>query len=382
MRSSSRLVPGCVLALALVVAAARCGSAQGPTGTKSPTDSFPPLPNDNPPGASAAARAAATSLGRGVNFGNMLEAPQEGAWGLWVRDEYIDAAAATGFRSVRLPVRWSNHAAPGSPYTLDPAFLVHVDTIVGKLLDKGLVVVLNMHHYRQLDGDTPDAGDVPVDTARLDERFLTIWKQLAEHFKGRSDRLLFELYNEPHGRLSAAKWNDLAARALGVVRQTNPERVVVIGPVSWNGADALKSLRLPNDANLIVTVHNYNPFNFTHQGAEWASPVPPVGVTCCTADQQASLTGPLATAAAWSAANHYPVFLGEFGAYEKGDMASRARYTRLVRDQAEARGITWTYWEFAAGFGVYDPVAHTFRAQLREALLGSQPVAGVVPTGR
>ncbi|HEX9109383.1 MAG TPA: glycoside hydrolase family 5 protein [Longimicrobiales bacterium] len=379
MRSIAPTIVRCILALALVAATARCGKAQGPSsldpGNEPPAaDPFPPMANDHAPGASAAARAAAAGLARGVNFGNMLEAPSEGAWGLWVRDEYVDAAASAGFKSVRLPVRWSNHTAPGSPYGVDPAFMAHVDSIVGKLLDKGLYVVLNMHHYRALDGDTPDAGDVTVDPAKLDERFLTIWQQIAQRFRDRGDHLVFELYNEPHGRLTAAKWNDLAARALGVVRKTNPTRVVMIGPVSWNSADALASLRLPNDANLIVTVHNYSPFNFTHQGAEWVSPVLPLGVTCCSAAQQNELAAPLETARKWAAANDYPVYLGEFGAYQKADMTSRVRFTRLMRDAAESRGITWGYWEMAAGFGVYDPAAHTFRVGLRDALLGSQPV--------
>lgn len=383
MRRIARLALGSCCALALLLAVARCGRAQAPASPPdTPADLFPPMPNDHPPGATVAARAAARALGRGVNFGNMLEAPREGGWGLWVRDEYIDSAAAVGFKSVRLPVRWSNYASPGSPYTVDPAFLAHVDSIVGKLLDKGLYVVLNMHHYRQLDGEAPEAGDLVVDTSKVEERFLTIWQQLAQHFKGRSDHLLFELYNEPHGRLTAAKWNELAARALGVVRRTNPERVVVIGPVSWNNADALPTLRLPNDGNLIVTVHNYSPFAFTHQGASWVSPMLPLGVSCCDAAQQAELTAPLQKAATWSAASGYPVFLGEFGAYEKADMAARIRFTRLMRDQAEAREITWAYWEFAAGFGVYDPVTHAFRTGLRDALLGSAAVAALTEAQR
>jgi len=333
-------------------------------------DDFPPLPSDHPPGASAAARATAAAIGRGVNFGNMLEAPVEGDWGLKVTPEFIDSAAAVGFKSVRLPVRWSNHAAVARPFTIDHAFMMRVDSIVDRLLGKGLYVVLNMHHYRQLDGDTRDAGEEAVFEPLVDERFIRMWVQIAEQFRNKSDHLVFELYNEPHGRLDDAGWNVLAARTLGAVRHSNPSRIVVIGPIGWNSAGSLEWLRLPNDANLIVTVHNYDPFTFTHQGASWAGS-PPTGVTCCTATQIAALTAPLETARAWSATHDYPIFLGEFGAYEAGDMASRARFTRYMRDAAESRGITWTYWEFAAGFGVYDPQAHAFRPALRDALLGS-----------
>jgi endoglucanase len=37
----------------------------------------------------------------------------------------------------------------------------------------------------------------------------------------------------------------------------------------------------------------------------------------------------------------------------------------------EARGMSWTYWEFAAGFGVYDPQTLTFRQRLLDSLLGT-----------
>ncbi len=334
-------------------------------------DDFPPMANDAPPGATASTRATAAALGRGVNFGNMLEAPHEGDWGLRVTQEFIDSAASAGFKTVRLPVRWSNHASAGEPFTVDATFMARVESVVDALLAKGVYVVLNMHHYRQLDGDALDAGESPVADSVLEERFLRIWVQIAERFRAKSDHLIFELYNEPHGRQTAERWNLLAARALGAVRRSNPTRIVVIGPVSWNNASALSSLRLPNDANLIVTVHNYEPFAFTHQGATWVSPVLPTGVSCCDGAQVTALSTPLQTANTWSVAHGYPVFLGEFGAYEAADMASRVRYTRLERDVAESRGMSWTYWEFASGFGVYDPAAHAFRAGLRDALLGN-----------
>lgn len=332
--------------------------------------SYPPMPNDAPPGASASATATAAALGRGVNFGNMFEAPTEGAWGLTVTDDFIDKAAAAGFKSVRLPVRWSNHANAEAPFTIDAAFLARVDGVVDKLLAKGLVVVLNMHHYRQLDGDALDANERSVAASVMDLRFVMLWEQIAAHFQGRNSRLVFELYNEPHGRLNGEPWNVLAARTLGVVRKTNPDRIVMIGPTRWNNASDLQQLKLPNDANLIATVHNYSPFPFTHQGAEWVSPVLPLGVTCCSAAQQAEMVAPLDVAKAWSAAKRYPMYVGEFGAYSKADDASRIAFNRTMRQAMESRGMTWAYWEFASGFGVYDPAKLSFRQPLLDSLLG------------
>jgi endoglucanase len=267
-------------------------------------------------------------------------------------------------------VRWSNHAAAAPPFAIDPQFFARVESVVDKLLAKGLYVVLNMHHYHQLDGDALNRAEFAVDDGVPDIRFLVLWQQIEERFRGKNDRLVFELYNEPHRRLTPPMWNDLAARALTIVRKSNPRRLVIMGPTGWDAAQALSSLRLPNDPNLIVTIHNYQPFAFTHQGAEWVQPVRPIGVRCCDTGQQAAAVAPLAQSKSWSDAARYPLFLGEFGAYSKADMASRVTFTRFMRDQAEAHGMSWSYWELAAGFGVYDPAAHAWRVPLKDALLG------------
>lgn len=326
--------------------------------------------------ASAQTRAAFALLGPGVNFGNMLEALREGDWGARFEDDHAATVRSAGFGHVRLPVRWSAHASPDAQARIDAVFMARVDAVVERLLGQGLTVVLNMHHYRQLDGDRLDAGEPRVDRGDLQPRFLAMWRQIAEHFARHPDRLWFELYNEPHGEL-AAGWNDLASRALRVVRQSNPQRVVVIGPVQWNNARALERLRLPPDDRLVVTVHNYEPFRFTHQQADWADPevARARGEHCCNDAQRRQLVEPLEIAKRWSDRHGVPVWLGEFGAYggppgRPNDMASRTEYTRLVREAAERRGIQWAYWEFASGFGAYDPKARQWREPLRDALLG------------
>src|SRR5688572_20316265 len=85
---------------------------------------------------SAQTYATAHALGRGVNLDNMLEAPREGDWGVKADPALIDRAAAT-FKTVRVPIRWSNHAAPTADATLDPVFAARVDQVVDALLLKG-----------------------------------------------------------------------------------------------------------------------------------------------------------------------------------------------------------------------------------------------------
>ena len=362
------------IALALTAAAlallAACAGAPPPAGAD-PLAGFPPLAAASAPGASPAARAYAAGLARGVNFGNMLDAPTEGAWDLRVDDRFIALAGLPGgIRSVRLPVRWSNHASPDAEARIDAAFMARVDDVVRRLLARGVPVVLDMHHYRQFDGDAPDAGDAKVPDAVVDQRFFAMWRQIADHFRDAPPALAFELYNEPHGRLTE-RWNDLMSRGVRLVRESNPRRIIVVGPTQWNSARGLPTFAMPPDANLVLTIHHYDPFTFTHQGAPWIKPEMPTGVGCCSARQLADIRAPLDMAQRWSAGNGYPVYVGEFGAFDKVARDDRNRYTRTMRDEIERRGMTWTYWELAAGFGYYDPVVGAVRPDgLEQALFG------------
>jgi len=307
----------------------------------------------------------APPFGRGINLGNALDAPREGEWGVTLEESYFAAIAAAGFDSVRLPVRWSAHAEQAAPYTIDPQFFARVDWAVEQALSRGLAVVLNMHHYEELDAQYFDHT----------ERYLGLWQQIAAHYRDRPPQLAFELLNEPHDKLTADRWNRLSADALAVVRKTNPLRTVVIGPVAWNAIRELDSLQLPEaDRNLVVTVHYYNPFTFTHQGAPWLDPAsrPPVGTPWTGSDaERAAITRDLDDAALWGLKHRRPIYLGEFGALSTADLASRARWTKFVADEAARRRMGYAYWEFCSGFGAYDPVKRAWIEPLRDALVSA-----------
>jgi endoglucanase len=313
--------------------------------------------------------ALAKSLGRGINLGNMLEAPREGDWGLRVESSYIEEVA-NNFTTVRLPVRWSNHAAPTEDAALDEVFARRVDGIVDQLLAKGVNVILNVHHYGQLAGDGLQPNEFSVDPSVVEARLLNIWRQLSERYRTRSPKLVFELFNEPHGKLDGEPWNALAAKALAAVRESSPSRAVLIGPSYWNHVRDLPRLRMPKDKNLLLSIHSYDPFGFTHQGASWIPvSIQQVGSSCCDAVQKKQITDVLDTAKRWSLTNGYPVHLGEFGAHKAASMPAREAYTRFVRDAAEARGFSWTYWDFGASFAAYDIRTKQWIEPLRRALL-------------
>jgi endoglucanase len=170
-------------------------------------------------------------------------------------------------------------------------------------------------------------------------------------------------------------WQEFVPILLGAVRASNPTRIVLIGPASWNGISHLDKLRLPEDERyLIVTFHYYDPMPFTHQQAGWVEGSEAwkgtvwLGIT----RERDELAAAFDSAAAWAERNGRPLNVGEFGAYQAADMASRARWTRAVVEEAERRGFSWTYWEFCSGFGAYDPIADAWREPLLQALMNKR----------
>ena len=304
-------------------------------------------------------------IGRGINLGNALDAPSEGSWGLTLEESFFEQIKKAGFNSVRIPVRWATHTGPAPEYKVDPAYFARVDWAIDQALSRGLVTIINIHH----DDETYK------DPAKTEARLIATWTQIAARYRNRPAQLVFELLNEPNGVLTPEKWQLLFPKLLQVVRETNPTRCVIIGPGQWNNVDALKTLSLPeNDRNLIATFHYYNPFHFTHQSAEWVEGSDKwKGETWTgTPEQVAAIQKDFDKATAWSEANHRPIFLGEFGAYSAADMKSRALWTAAIAREAEKRGFSWSYWEFASGFGAYDKDKAEWRAPLKDAL---------VPTG-
>jgi endoglucanase len=263
-------------------------------------------------------------LGRGINMGNSFEAPTETEWGNQWKPEYFKIISQLGFKHVRLPVRWEpvERSLASAPYTLTPAFLDRIQQVVDTALKYNLHIIVNMHHHEAL-YENPSAQK---------ERFLSQWSQIADRFKNYPDKLLFEVLNEPHGNITPEIWNEYFAAALVEIRKTNPNRIVLLGVADYGGLGSIGKLDLPEDEYIILSPHYYNPFNFTHQGAEWVDGADAWMGTKWndTEVDRETIASEFSFAQQFSAANHIPIHVGEFGAYSKADIESRERWTTFL----------------------------------------------------
>jgi endoglucanase len=304
------------------------------------------------------------ALGRGVNMGNMFEAPSEGEWGNPFKDDYFKKISDLGFSHVRIPIRWDvpARALQTSPFTINNVFLQRIKTVIDLAIANKLYVVFNMHHHEGIFANPNDEK----------AKFLAQWAQIAQFFKGYDQKLIFEIMNEPHDKLTPALWNVFFKDALSEIRKTNPTRAVVMGLANYGGLGGLPELKLPADKNIIVSVHYYNPFNFTHQGAEWigAEAQNWLGTKWEDLDlerkQIQSEFDPLIT---FAKINDAPIHIGEFGAYGKADIDSRAKWSTFLARWFESKGWSWAYWEWSAGFGIFDPTTGQMNTKLADALL-------------
>jgi endoglucanase len=329
----------------------------------------------------------------GVNLGDYLESPPGSGWGVTVDASEFAIIKHEGFDHVRVPIGWQHYAGPGPDFTLSPEIFSKVDFAVTNALAAGLAVMINIHHFDELDQDPAGTTD----------EFLKIWAQIAAHYKKFPRQLTFELDNEPHKNATTALMNPIYAQAIAEIRKTNPRRIIFVEPGDWGGIGELKNLVLPPDNRLIVSVHCYEPFYFTHQGAGWTDlpkvtgvqfPGPPAtplvsdpslhlpaGMsnwiqrynTLPTAENPSSpiaFEGRLKYVRAWSDYYGRPIHLGEFGAYTTADSQSRARFYAAFRRACEENHIGWAIWDWSAGFRYWDKKNNQPMPGMREALFG------------
>jgi endoglucanase len=298
-------------------------------------------------------------LGRGVNiigYDPIWRSRDQARF----QEKHFRLLKEAGFQSVRINLQPFRQMDRTNGWALSSRWFETLDWAVAKATAQGLQVILDFHEYNRM-GQDPEGNKA---------QFLAFWRQLSAHCQTAPNSVVFEILNEPNKKLTPELWNQYLHEALAIIREKNLTRTVIIGPAFWNSVDHLKELDLPaDDRHLIVTVHYYKPMEFTHQGAAWTDHKDKSGITWGNDVERKSVQEDFANVTAWAKDNKRPIFLGEFGAYDKALMESRVKYTDFVARTAEGLGWSWAYWQFDNDFILWDMKADNWVEPILRALI-------------
>lgn len=297
----------------------------------------------------------------GWNLGNSLEAiGGETAWGNpAVNQAMFNAVKAAGFKSVRIPVSWTQYS--DANFNISASWMARVKQVVDYARNAGLYVMINVHW----DGGwmQPTYAQQSAANSRLNK----FWTQIGTTFKYYDDYLLFAgtnetmvdgNYNAPTTEYCTVQKSFLktfvdAVRATG---GNNATRHLVVQGFNTNidytvGCNAT----LPTDTvanRLMMEVHFYDPYNFTlnSSGSIWqwgANATSPANTE--TWANEAFVDGQFQKMKTNFIDKGIPVILGEYAASSKTEFDAAGTYRKAwdqyITRAAYTRGVVPMYWD-------------------------------------
>ena len=347
--------------------------------------SFHTLADSIPPDSSRmdtlSSPALAAKMVPGWNLGNTLEAiPNETSWGNpLTTQKLIDSVKAAGFNSVRIPVAWSKFTGDTSQHIIDTAWLKRVEQVVNYVLNDSMYAIINEHW----DGGWQEP--TYADSAYVNHRLATMWKQIAVHFRDYGNHLLFAGTNEItiinyYGTPSKENFvvqNGFNQAFVNAVRATggrNYYRYLAVQGYVTNIDYTVANFVTPVDVTpgrLMVEVHYYDPYDFTlntnDKITQWGMYATDASKTETWANESYA-DGEFQKMKTSFVDKGFGVLLGEYGATIRTNLGSaaldtsyekyRRYYMQYITRSMERHHLVPYYWDVGAygdhGSGLFD----------------------------
>lgn len=164
------------------------------------------------------------------------------------------------------------------PYELDPDYLAYLDNVVDWTEEAGLYLVIaprtgpgrSEQSFAASFDDVPDYAPWEpfwFDAAARD-KWKEMWQFIANRYADRPHVIGYDLMVEPHPEelgIELDEWYGFAEELIRAIRQVDTETPIIVPVTQWSSAYGFETaVRLP-DERLVYDVHQYEPFQFTHQ---------------------------------------------------------------------------------------------------------------------
>jgi len=274
-----------------------------------------------------------------------------------------------GFKSIRLPVAFEYFNSDESSMR---KVLGYLDQVLKSCRLYGFKLII-CYHFGNLNDNNYLTESQAV---------ISLWQKLAKRYLRESgENLFFDIFNEPP-HMNPDLWKNVATSIISGIRQVDQNRTLIVGASNYNSIYEMSRMTPFSDDNLIYAFHFYEPFFFTHQGAEWvggqvstievpfpydASRWPPLNPKAKGTAGEAhydmyprdgneqSVHDKLQIVKNWAAQYNVPLLCGEYGVYKKyADLESRCRYIKAVRQNLKAMGIPGIMWDYNTNFSLFE----------------------------
>lgn len=305
--------------------------------------------------------------------------------------EMIAAIADAGLNLLRIPITWFEEIGPAPEYVINPLRLARIKEVIDDAISNNMYVIINMHHE--------NSWIKPLEQyyEDIEDKFLRIWIQIANYFNEYDEKLLFEALNEPRIDGGVDEWqgatrevriviNKLQAAFVKEVRKTggnNVKRGLLITTAGASASDiAVEELKIPEDENIIVSIHPYLPHNFCYQYKDGSDISVWDGTENYKIDQVFDKLGQVFIS------KNIPVILTEYGAVNKeylddnGDRHTNEdeviKWVQYFLNKANHYGIKCVWWDnnyYSSGdeyFGLFNRSdCSWYRPKLKDAIIAA-----------
>jgi endoglucanase len=270
---------------------------------------------------------------------------------------------------VRLPVAWDTYAKDGE---ITPKQFQRVSEVVNWITDSGMFCVLNIHwDGGWIDSDRKEQFPQTFHTfsPEAEKKFRSYWDQIARHFAGKNQKLIFEALNEEtnfdkEGSMEKAyatltRVNQLFIDTVRATGGNNATRLLIVtGYTTDIEKTCNPGYKLPKDTvpgKLFISVHYYTPWTFVglDKDASWGKMMPTWG-----SEEDLKLLNRLFDAMNdFCVRNNTPAFIGEFSMCSRKEAASSIRWTSSVYNAAASRKMIPVLWDTGGAVSRRDPYA-------------------------
>ena len=313
-------------------------------------------------------------------------------------------------RLAALGANYVNISHPGlftedPPYTVDPDMEANLDRLLDMAAQAGLFAVITFRtgpgrsEFWAFWGEDTDSDPeeewfdpsyynnrVWVDPA-AQEGWVAMWRYTAQRYRNHPVVVGYDLMCEPNSNEVGGypdtepldlwdpeefyaeyggtlyDWNQLYPDIVSAIREVDPETPILIGGMGYSAVEWLPYLEPVDDPRVVYTVHQYEPFVYTHQeppdltrtypgtfDADWDGEPEPV--------DRAWLEALLATVDEFQTEHGVPVAVNEFGVmrWEPGADAFMADQMDLF----EERGLNNALWLWETSWDPYAEEVNAF----------------------